>query len=365
MTLSPGLVDLDFFIYYKLFVTTQSNGVILNMKQLLLASAIAFSAMLPGQTHAQSGPKSINTGGPAGAYHSTFCPPIPNVLANAYFQGYQCTPSAGTVDNIARVLSNPTSIGFAQLDVYASEAASKPDEFKRLQVIRTDIACEGLWMITKNPDLNFGTILGLSRRIQFILPAPTSGSTASFNYLRTIDPDGLGRVPDSNITHVRDATEVIKRINASNQGEVGFFVQFADPRNSNIQLIVENKLRIIPVISREIIRAKVGEQNVYNAETFTLANGKLFGIGGSPIMATTACTPVALFTGAPGAFSNRNHQDDAQDMIQRLQQINRAQLMPKDSFIQNILTSATRLSQDAVNQAIAGVESVRQAIESK
>jgi hypothetical protein len=336
------------------------------MKRFLLASVFTLAATAAvAQGTAASGPKAINTGGSAGAYHGTFCPPLPPVLANAYFQGYACTPSAGTVENISRVLNQPTNIGFAQLDVYAREAARRPAEFERLSVIRSDIACEGLWMITKNPDLDFGRILGLARRIQFVLPAAASGSTASFNYLRSIDAEGLGRVPDSNITHVATATDVINRVAASTSGEVGFFVQFADPRNTNIRLMVENNLRIVPVISREILRARVGEQAVYSAQTFTLAGGNLFGIGGRAVTATTACTPVALFTGAPSAFPDRNGQDDAREMIQRLQQVNRAAMMPQDSGIQNILRSATRLSQSAVDQAVAGVEAAKRAVENR
>lgn len=336
------------------------------MKNLLLASVFSLAATFgaTAQTVAP-GPKAINTGGQAGAYHSTFCPPLPPVLSNAYFQGYSCTPSAGTVENISRVMAQPTNIGFAQLDVFAREAAARPQEFERLAVVRSDIACEGLWMITKNPDLDFGRILGLSRRVQFVLPAKASGSTASFDYLRSIDPEGLGRVPDSNITHLATATDVIRRIADSTQGEVGFFVQFADPRNANIKLMVESGVRVIPVISREILRARVGEQSVYQAQSFSLSGGGFLGIGGRAVSATTACTPVAIFTGAPAAFQDRNGQDDAREMIQRLQSIPGANLMPQDNAIQSILRGATRLSQAAVDQAVAGVDAARKAVENR
>lgn len=335
------------------------------MKSFLLASALSLGVAFGAYAQVQPGPRSINTGGTAGAYHSTFCPPLPGVLANAYFQGYSCTPSAGTIDNIQRVLTNPTAIGFAQLDVFAREAARRPAEFERLQVVRSDIGCEGLWLVTKNPDLDFGRILGLSRRIQFVLPAAASGSTASFNYLRSIDPEGLGRVPDANVTHVTDATAVINRIADSTNGEVGFFVQFADPRNANIRLMVERGVRVVPVISREILRARVADQAVYQAQTFTLTEGRMFGLGGRAVTATTSCTPVALFTGAPAAFADRNGQDDAREMIQRLSQVPRDAMMPQDNAIQSILRSATRLSQAAVDQAVAGVDAAKRAVENR
>jgi len=331
------------------------------MKNLLMATVFALTATSAmAQT---SGPKSINTGGVAGAYHSTFCPPIPSVLTNAYFQGYSCTPSAGTVENIARVLKTPTNISFVQFDVFAREAASRPEEFKRINVIRTDIACEGLWMVTKNPDLDFGRVLAMSRRIKFVLPPQASGSTASFNFLRSVDPDGLGRAPDSNITYVKDATAVLETVANSNDGEVGFFVQFADPRNANIKLMVEKNLRVIPVISREILRARVGENTVYQAQSFKLTEGGVFGIGGSARAVTTSCTPVALITGSSDAFEDRNAKDDAIELVQRVSAVPRANLLPKDNAIAAILNGATRLSQSALEQAVAGVEAAKKAVE--
>lgn len=334
------------------------------MKRLLLATAFAITGLGVAQAQTVS-PRAINTGGVAGAYHSTFCPPLPTVLSNAYFQGYSCTPSAGTVENIRRVMAQPSNIGFVQLDVYAREAAARPTEFERLSVVRSDIACESLFMVTRNPDLDFGRVLGLARRIQFVLPPEASGATATFRYLQSIDPDGLGRVPVSNMSHVRDATEVINRIANSTSGEVGFFVQFADYRNANIRLMVERGVRVIPVISREILRARVGDQAVYQAHTVTLSQGGVFGIGGRAVTATTSCTPVALVTGAPTAFTDRNAQDDARDLITRLQQVNRTQLLPQDTTMQAILRGATQLSQQAVDQAVAGVEAARRSVENR
>ena len=147
----------------------------------LLTTSVATLALC-GPTIAQEAPsKSIFTSGEKGAYHTLFFPPLPAALSNAYFQGYRCTLSRGTLENIDRVLKEPTNIGFVQLDVFAAEAAKRRDEFKKLTVIRSDIACEGLWMVTKNPDLdNYGHVLGLARRIPFVLPAQGSGSAAGF-----------------------------------------------------------------------------------------------------------------------------------------------------------------------------------------
>jgi hypothetical protein len=335
------------------------------MKNLLLATVFGLAAVTGAQAQTQPGAKAINTGGAAGAYHTTFCPPIPGVLSNAYFQGYTCTTSAGTVQNIDRVLAQPTNLGFVQFDVFAREAARRPADFERLAVIRTDVACETLFMITRNPDLDFGRVLGLSRRIQFVLPAAASGSTATFNYLRSLDADGLGRVPDTNITHVADATAVINRIANSTQGEVGFFVQFADYRNANIRLMAESGVRVIPVISREILRARVGDNPVYQAQTVQLTQGGMFGLGGRAQTVTSACTQVALITGSPAAFADRNGQDDARELVERVRQVPREALLPQDNAVAAILRGATRLSQAALDQAVAGVDAAKRAVENR
>lgn len=320
---------------------------------------------LAGPATAQTAPsaKAINTGGPQGAYHSLFCPPVPQALQGAYFQGYTCTPSRGTVENIARVLATPSQIGFAQLDVYAREAAARPEEFRRLSVIRQDLACEGLWMVTRNEQLNnYGDVLGLARRIPFILPPDGSGSSASFAFLAQNDPEGLGRVPPGNVRRVADATAVINAVADSTDGAVGFFVQFADPQNANIRLMVEKNLRIIPVVSREVLRSRVGEQTVYEVQTFTLAGGGLFA---RPRELTTACTPVAIFTGTPEALTGKGGvtPEDQQELIAKVRAIPTARLLPQEDRVARLISGARRLSGQALEQMTSAADAAKRAAE--
>src|SRR5215467_1545229 len=214
-----------------------------SMTAMTTLTGVSVTLMFAGAALAQDvGSRSINTGGEKGAYHTLFCPPLPAALSNAYFHGYKCTPSKGTLENVDRVLTNPTNIGFVQFDIYANETIKQAEEFKKLTVIRSDIACEGLWMVTKNPDLNnYGHILALSRRIPFILPAQASGSAASFAFLQANDPEGLGRVPEANKRYVADATAVLNETASSVSGAVGFFVQFADPENAGQNLHRDKK----------------------------------------------------------------------------------------------------------------------------
>jgi hypothetical protein len=335
------------------------------MKTKLLLSASAATLTVSGALFAQdAGPRAINTGGDKGAYHTLFCPPLPPALSNAYFSGYKCTPSMGTLENIDRGIKYPTSVGFVQLDMFAYEAVKRAEEFKRLAVIRSDIACEGLWMVTKNPDLtNFGHVLGLARRIPFILPAQSSGSAASFAFLQTIDPEGLGRVPESNKRYVADATAVINELASGTNGAVGFFVQFADPENANIKTIAEKGLKVIPVVSRDILRTKLNGQGVYQLQMFTLRTGGLFVKAREE---TSACTPVAIITGAPTAFGGeRDKVDDQKDMIQKLRDVPVEKLLPQDSRISSLMKSIVKIKDAAAEELAALVERTRQAIDNR
>ena len=328
-------------------------------------TGVSVITMFAGAALAQDAPpKSINTGGEKGAYHTLFCPPLPVALSNAYFHGYKCTPSKGTLENIDRVLKNPTNISFVQFDIHANETIKRAEEFKKLTVIRSDIACEGLWMVTKNPDLNnYGHILALSRRIPFILPAQASGSAASFAFLQANDPEGLGRVPEANKRYVADATAVLNETASSASGAVGFFVQFADPENTNIKLMVEKELKVIPVVSREILRIRLSGQSIYQLQTFNLKSGGVFV---KTTEATTACTPVAIITGAPEAFGgDRDKVDDQKDLIQKVREVPTDKLLPQESRIAAVIRYAKKLTEQAVDEMVALVENTRQIIENR
>jgi len=309
--------------------------------------------------NAEISDKSINTGGEKGAYYAAFCPPLRAVLANAYFQGYKCTPSKGTLDNIDRVLRYPTSIGLVRLDVYANQAINRPEEFKKLTVIRSDIACEGLWMVTTNPELtNYGHVQALSQHIKFILPERESGWAPTFAFLQENDRDGLGRVPEDNKRYVADAASVLTETASSTSGEVGFFVQFADPENANIKLMVEKGLKVIPVASKKILEMKLSGQSIYQLQTFNLKSGGVFV---RPAEATAACTPVAIITGTPEVFGNdRDKVDDQRDLIQMIRDIPAEKLLRQENpLVAGAIRYAKKLTEEAVEETVALVENTR------
>jgi hypothetical protein len=285
------------------------------------------STRSPGEQPPSPPEKSIWTSGEKGYYHTQLCPPLPPALASIRLPGYQCVPTRGTLDNIERVGAHPTSIGLAQLDVYADEEPRRAEEFKTLQVIRSDTVCEGLFLITKKSDVSLDRVREFARRVNVILPPKGSGSAASFRILQKYDPKGLGGVREVNIRYEADATAVINEVASSTDDAVGFIVQFAEPGNENIRLIMEKGLTVIPVVSPDILNVRPpGGQPVYKSETFTLKSG-IFGVFATRV--TTACTPVAMITGDPEALNDEVDRGNQMDLIRKLRQLPATTLVPQ------------------------------------
>lgn len=299
----------------------------------------------------------IFAGGRGGAYFETFCPPVPSALDNQYFSGYSCQESKGTLDNIKNVLAKPAALGFVQMDVFALQSQSNPDLLKQLTLVRSDIACEGLWMVTKNPRIkSFGDVLGFASRIPFVLPPEGSGSTASFKYLQSLDPDGLGAA--TKMKHVDSTKNVIETVANSPDNAVGFFVQFADPENPNIKLMMDKGLTILPVVSRQITSAKVGGQDLYQVQSFNITAGGLFRSGESKV---TACTPVALITGNPELAKSPGEKKNQAALIKTMQDIPASSLLPQEPRLAKLIAGIKRVSASTLDEMLAAADKARDA----
>ena len=151
------------------------------------------------QAHAASASATqINTGGETGAYHASFCPALAGQLKLAQFD-YRCAPSAGTRENMDRVAADPRQLGYGQLDVFALESRQMKAE-DAFTIVRQDDVRECVFAVTRNKQItNWGELSVNAGNLRFILPPATSGSAGTFQFLRTIDADGLGRA--KTVTH--------------------------------------------------------------------------------------------------------------------------------------------------------------------
>ena len=166
----------------------------------------------------------INTGGEAGAYHASFCPVLAARMRESGVAA-RCIPSGGTRENLERVLANPGQFAYGQLDVFALEAGLLSAR-QSFQIVRQDDARECLFAVTRNQSItSFGALSAAVKNMRVILPPKESGSAGTFQYLRHIDEDGLGRARST--TFAASLDEAIKETLASDD-TVTFFVQFPD-----------------------------------------------------------------------------------------------------------------------------------------
>jgi len=136
-------------------------------RYLALPLALAACAALA----APAGANQINTGASTGAYETSFCPVLAQQLKLAQFD-YACKPSAGTRENMERVLASPRQLGYGQLDVFALESRQMNAE-AAFSLVRQDDVRECVFAVTRNKDIsNWGELTANA-------PKPTKGKKAA------------------------------------------------------------------------------------------------------------------------------------------------------------------------------------------
>ncbi|MDX2257538.1 MAG: hypothetical protein NW205_01345 [Hyphomicrobiaceae bacterium] len=294
----------------------------------------------------------VNTGGEKGAYHGTFCPVLTAKLTEAGYPA-RCKVSNGTPENMARVAAAPTEIAYGQLDVLALDARQHGGE-SAFRKLRTDDVRECLFAVTRNPKLtNFGEVAVGAGELRFILPPETSGSAATFRFLRKLDPYALGQARD--ILHAADVDEALA-ITLADTEAVAIFVQFPDPDNARFKLIAEKGGHIIPVLDRNILSQRHAGHVIYSAQETQVSNARWLN-GGTKVV--TACTPLVVFTGAAARITDaaqRKRQDAIAAIIAGLRS---EDLLPATSFVSRMLKRTRELTAVSAERFVRFSEEAR------
>lgn len=283
--------------------------------------------------------KPIYTGGRTGSYFGAFGPLLRDLLAKSFFT-FEVVPSAGSGENIERVLADPAAIGLVQADVLAAEAARQPALADAITVIRADVANECLFAITAPANAqrlsNWGAVQGFARRLTIVTGPEASGSAATLRFLRTLNPN----LERATVKFLKSGDAVIDAV-GNGEADVGFFVQFADPGNPRFEAINGYKLSFIPVVDRAMLRQKIGgDRPVYvPLEVKVTSAGLLQWRGVTKI--TTSCTPLVMITGNPARLpESSNERLDQKDMIDAVRAAPVESLRPKESWFQSVIDGA-------------------------
>ncbi len=312
-----------------------------------IAAALAASIALAGAASAQN----IYTGGKAGAYYGTLCP---GLLDGLRAEGFTptCTESAGSLDNIQRLLADPTGIAMVQTDAFANWAAANPEEAKKIVVIRSDLASEGVYFVSKNiPE--FPDVVRIITRVKVVLPPETSGAAQTWENLRKVLPRVFAKVDRSQITYADSAAKAVDMALASDN-TIALFVQLPDPSNAIFKTIVEKKGHFIPLVARAILEQKIGGQPVYTLETRPVTKA---GVIANALEVTTVATPIMLIAQAtenvPEAGNARTNHDD---LIKIIKDMPKDKLLPKSGATVSLFNRAYTATADVATKLTAKAE---------
>jgi hypothetical protein len=300
----------------------------------------------------------IHTGGETGAYHRDFCPALTREMATMG-QPYTCTPSTGTRENMQRVRSNPRELGFGQLDVFALD--TRGPNGAGLQIVRQDDARECVFAVTRNREItSYGELSAYASTSRFFLPPLASGSVGTFQYLRTLDKYGLGRLSGNAITHAQGVDEAIRAALSRDDG-VAFFVQYPDPDNERFKLVRDLGGHFVPVLDNTLLDQTVNGRAVYYAQDTRIANGRLSSersdtsgrrteLGGR---VTTACTPIVLFSAASARVSDSAERRLHSDMVTSVKDLPRDVVLPRQSPLRQAMEKTRELTAEGRQRFLA------------
>jgi len=295
----------------------------------------------------------INSGPAGGAYQGSFCPVLSSQIKPAQFD-FRCVPSAGTRENIERVLVDPRQLGYGQLDAFVQESRQlKADT--ALTIVRQDDVRECVFAVTRNKNItNYGELAANAARLRFILPPAASGSAGTFQFLRSIDAEGVGRA--KSVTHA-ESTEAAIREALSADDTVSLFVQFADPASERFALVGTLGGHVVPVIDRTILRQEAGGKKIYFAQETPVENAQWIKTARKVV---TVCTPLVIFTGHPDRVPAAPARKDHEDLIRTVSALNSSALLPEESLLQRLLKRTKEISAGSTDKILEVTEQARE-----
>ncbi len=303
----------------------------------------------------------IYTGGRSGSYFNSFGPKIDSVLERSFFH-YDVATSAGSGENLRRVIEDPSAIGLAQSDVLAFETSQDPSWAEQIVIIRSDVAYECVFAIT-SPDFadrlrNWGDVQSFARRLTIAVGPEASGSATTLRFLRRLSD----RLAQARVMHMENTDTAIATI-IDRQAQLGFFVQFADTGNPRFETINDAELSFIPVIDRSMLRQRVNGEPVYKAQEVKVTSAGLLSWRGVKRV-VTACTPLVIITGSPDRFPEGSAERlDLVDMIAALRDAPVEELRPDEGWFTALLDDAVELSGQGLETLLEQAERAAQELQ--
>ncbi len=206
----------------------------------------------------------IGAGGPNGEYTNTIVPAI-NAALNKYGYSAEAVISAGSQENIDKILSEERLLGLAQLDVAALNM-QEGDFHEALVLLGGKIAPEALFCAaSQNGNVqSYADLTDASNgkhAIKISVGKKKSGTERTFQYLITLDP----KLKKEYFTFFHDNTQSeLNRLN-SGRRDLVCFVLNPNTENALIKQVADNDdLFFIEINNPLFDKAKVKTFDVYD-----------------------------------------------------------------------------------------------------
>lgn len=238
----------------------------------------------------------VSAGDPAGPVHARLCPGLKTALG-ATGQDVLCTPSAGFRQNIDRALADPGHIAYAPRDLAlgAIERAAPA-----LREIGRAPARVCLFAAIADADIfTYGDLLRAAQGRRVVVPPAASGVGETLALLRSIDPNGLGRLSQATAADSADAAIA----EAASGGAIAVLAELDTAASDLSRRVGTRGARLVPLNPRPAIGHRIGGELAYEQADVRL------GAEPEPVL----CSPLVLLTGdstriAQGPVRDRHAQ---------------------------------------------------------
>lgn len=258
------------------------------MKKWLLSSLIVLS-ISPNLYAAEI---QIGAGGASGEYTNTIVPAISEALKKQGMSA-KAVISAGSQENIDKVMSGEFQAGLSQLDVAALNMTKEKDPDENL-ILMGKISPEALFCAAKK-DGKIKSYADLTDKQEHTLKVSVggekSGTAKTFAYLMKLDPD----LKAIEFSDKEDVDAELDRL-ASGRRDLVCFVMMPNPDNARIKRVMESTdLNFITIDKPVFSKAEVSGVKIYNIAEVPVSGG-FFGLNQKKIKTLVTWTGVVVNT---------------------------------------------------------------------
>ena len=285
-------------------------------------------------------------GTPAGEY-ITFA----RATCDALGPLFPCIPvetegSQANVEQLRLPLTDPKAVDIAFVKGNVADQIQQEPGFNDNFVLVRTIAGEAV-LLLMTPDTaeavrNWAGVKGAAFLLSMGLLGEKSGGTAVFNALQALAGSPLQALE---LKQCKGRMELVSAVQ-SGEVRIGWLVQYANPDNPVFKAIDEAGLVVMGVVDPDFVQlgGSFGVQDV------TIANARLFGLAAAAKSIRTTTIKSAIVARAPKTFPDLRSQKIQEAAIHKIQQAPETDILPKTSWITDLINSTTITTKEAVGQ---------------